>query len=381
MAFVLTVNAEKFRHHSASVVREFNHVAARLVPVVKGNGYGFGRTVLAHEVTRLGLGQLAVGTVWELEQALSDFAGDIQVLEPFNSHDAVALSEWKRVLKHHSSRIIATVASNQLVDATHAGVERVLVEGATSMHRFGMSTYELSAALDQVGSTVAVVGLSLHLPITDPTISHVAMLESTPASPSQKVAGRVLETIGWLVWYRELAQQHSLPLHVSLSHFSVDELKQLRNHVSASDVTIDMRVGTQLWLGAPDSLCVTGTVLAVHEVGYGHTLVGYGQVDSHGHKRLIVVSGGTSHGVALAAPVSTRTLRKRAIAISEGISQALGKVRSPFIWKKENLVFAEPPHMHVSMLWCQDSAIKVGDELTCTIRNTTASFDQVIGLE
>jgi hypothetical protein len=104
-------------------------------------------------------------------------------------------------------------------------------------------------------------------------------------------------------------------------------------------------------------------------------------VDSHGHKRLIVVSGGTSHGVALAAPVNTRTLRKRAIAISEGISQALGKVRSPFIWKKENLVFAEPPHMHVSMLWCQDSAIKVGDELTCTIRNTTASFDQVIGLE
>ena len=381
MAFTLTVDSEKFRKHTALVVSEYGSAGATVLPVIKGNGYGFSRRLLSHEVTRLGLKQLAVGTVWELEQALSDFAGEVRVLEPFTMHDSTGLAEWKRLLEHNAPRVIVTVSDKQLVAATQAGAQKVFLEGSTSMHRFGMQPHEMSAALDEVGHQVVIVGLSLHLPIADPTITHVAILESSQKTNARVLPGRVLEVIGWLGWYRELAEQHGLAQHVSLSHMTSHEVKQLQEHFSFDGFTCDVRIGTSLWLGAPDALAVTGTVLAIHEMGMSHTRVGYNQIDSHGHKRLVVVSGGTSHGVALASPVSTRTIRKRVIALSEGLFEAVGKVRSPFTWKRDNLVFAELPHMHVSLLWCEDTSIAVGDVLPCAIRNTVATFDRVIGLD
>jgi hypothetical protein len=95
---------------------------------------------------------------------------------------------------------------------------------------------------------------------------------------------------------------------------------------------------------------------------------------------LVVVSGGTAHGVALAAPSTSGSMRQRGISIAEGVSQALGKVRSPFSYKGENLIFAEPPHMQVSMLWSNDMSLNVGDQLACNVRNTTTTFDVVSGL-
>jgi hypothetical protein len=65
----------------------------------------------------------------------------------------------------------------------------------------------------------------------------------------------------------------------------------------------------------------------------------------------------------------------------EGFAQAFGKVRSPFSVHGRKLVFAEPPHMHVSLLWANDLSLKVGDELICNVRNTTTVFDQVLGLD
>jgi hypothetical protein len=95
---------------------------------------------------------------------------------------------------------------------------------------------------------------------------------------------------------------------------------------------------------------------------------------------LLIVSGGTSHGVALAAPVNRTSLRAKSVALAEGISEALGKIRSPFKLNGKNLPFAEPPHMHVSLLWCNDPKVKVGDQLECTVRNTTSNFDVIHGL-
>jgi hypothetical protein len=83
----------------------------------------------------------------------------------------------------------------------------------------------------------------------------------------------------------------------------------------------------------------------------------------------------------MAAPSNASSLRKRGIAIAEGISQAIGKVRSPFSYQGKNLDFVEPPHMHVSMLWSSDRKISVGDTLDCNVRNTTTSFDLVTGLD
>jgi hypothetical protein len=146
------------------------------------------------------------------------------------------------------------------------------------------------------------------------------------------------------------------------------------------DLEIEVRVGTKLWLGEPSALRASGTILQIHEVTHRQT-VGYQQIDSGSNKRLIVVSGGTAHGVAMAAPSNASSLRKKGVAIAEGLSQALGKVRSPFSYNGKNLEFVEPPHMQVSMLWSNDMNISVGDNLDCNVRNTTSNFDCVLGLD
>jgi hypothetical protein len=146
------------------------------------------------------------------------------------------------------------------------------------------------------------------------------------------------------------------------------------------DFEIEVRVGTKLWLGEPSALQASGTILQIHEMTH-HQTVGYQQTDSGNNKRLIVVSGGTAHGVAMAAPSNPSSLRKRSIAIAEGFSQAIGKVRSPFSHNGKNLDFVEPPHMQVSMLWSSDMDIVIGDNLDCNVRNTTTNFDRVIGLD
>jgi hypothetical protein len=146
------------------------------------------------------------------------------------------------------------------------------------------------------------------------------------------------------------------------------------------NLEIDVRVGTKLWLGEPSALQAYGTVLQIHEITNRQS-VGYQQTESGNNKRLIIVSGGTAHGVAMAAPMNTGSLRKKGVAIAEGFSQAIGKVRSPFSYSGKNLDFAEPPHMQVSMLWSDDMSIAIGDNLNCNVRNTTSQFDCVLGLD
>ena len=54
-----------------------------LVPVCKGNGYGFGHERLADEATRFGSDILAVGTTYEAARIKDWFSGDLLVLTPF----------------------------------------------------------------------------------------------------------------------------------------------------------------------------------------------------------------------------------------------------------------------------------------------------------
>ena len=53
-----------------------------LVPVCKGNGYGFGHERLAEEATRFGADILAVGTTYEAARIKDWFGGDLLVLTP-----------------------------------------------------------------------------------------------------------------------------------------------------------------------------------------------------------------------------------------------------------------------------------------------------------
>jgi alanine racemase len=380
MTFSLTVDASKFRGHLVSVMNQYAQAGADLVPVIKGNGYGFGRTNLAREASRLGTNRIAIGTVWELDQALVDFAGEVVVLEPFNTNDQAAKELWQRILSHGASRVIVTVSDLDFASVAGVGAKLIYLEGKTSLNRFGLTASEISQVSNANGLTVR--GLSLHMPISEPKKVLDATTEISSAINSKKISSRLLEIWNWIVAYQALAVTNQHARHISLSHVTAADLIELKAMCMSYnyELTLDVRVGTQLWLGEHSFCKVQGTVLEIHELS-DHQQVGYRQIDSHGHKRLVVVSGGTAHGVALAAPNTSGSMRQRGISIAEGFSQALGKVRSPFSFNGVNLTFAEPPHMQVSMLWSDDMSLNVGDQLACNVRNTTTAFDVVRGLD
>ena len=382
MTFSLTVDAIKFRAHLSAMTVKFQATGVKLVPVIKGNGYGFTREVLAKEASNLGLNRIAIGTVWELSETLAKFPGEIVVLEPFNSSDTSAVAQWSSILNNNSARVILTLSNLDFAAAQAAGASLIYLEGLTSLNRFGISKSEFSSIAKSQLGTLRVVGMSLHLPIADSKKITGATAEVSSAVNSNKLSGKVLEIWDWIGKYQEVASSQNFPMHFSLSHVESKDIESLKEMCVRYNfaMNFDLRVGTSLWLGAPAALSVSGTILEIHDLA-NTSQVGYQQVATNGHGRLIVVSGGTSHGVALAAPTPRSSFRKRGIAVAEGFTQAFGKVRSPFSVRGRNLTFAEPPHMHVSLLWANDLSDKVGDKLVCNVRNTTTVFDQVLGLD
>ena len=86
MSLTLHVDAARWR---AGLSRTLD-AQPTTVPVIKGNGYGFGRGVLAREATALGVDTIAVGTYAEVPAALTDFGspdGDVLVLSPWRPFD------------------------------------------------------------------------------------------------------------------------------------------------------------------------------------------------------------------------------------------------------------------------------------------------------
>jgi alanine racemase len=380
MTFTLKIDATKLRAHLVSVMNSYATAGAELVPVIKGNGYGFGRGLLASEASRLGCHRIAIGTVWELGQTLADFAGEVLVLEPFNSSDESAVAQWRSHLEHNANRIIVTVSDQDLASVRAAGAKNIYLEGKTSLSRFGLLPFDMQSLTNF--NDLKVLGLSLHLPIVQLASKVDATTEISAAFDGAELSQSMTEAWNWIVLFEELSNKYSLPKHISLSHVSDKQVRSLKNMMQSYNfnLEIEVRAGTKLWLGEPSALQACGTVLQIHEITHRQT-VGYQQIDSGSNKRLIVVSGGTAHGVAMAAPSNAGSLRKKGVAIAEGFSQAIGKVRSPFSYKSKNLDFVEPPHMQVSMLWSNDMSIVVGDELNCNVRNTTSNFDCVLGLD
>jgi hypothetical protein len=222
-----------------------------------------------------------------------------------------------------------------------------------------------------------------------PDVHHVSAT-SLPRGTST----RVIEVQGWAkTWRAALEQLLAAQIPVSdsattmwVSHLTDDELLSLRS--LEPEATVNARVGTRLWLGDGQALSARGTILAVHHVGRRFA-VGYRQRKASSDGLLLVVGGGTSHGVAMAAPTPAASLRQRAIAAGTGALEATGRSRSPFQWADKLLWFAEPPHMQVSMLWLPESTLReglakglrtpsVGDTLDCRVRHTTALFDAVL---
>lgn len=373
MSFTLHVNAEAWRHNAMEIIRSVQQVEdCVVVPVVKGNGYGIGQQRVAHEAVNLGADVVAVGTVFELETTHID--RDVLVLEPFDPRDPIAAQAWWE-LGFRSDRVIRTISSLEALYALAdgPGSVRIVLEALTSTNRFGIDENALLTALSDARvksaiakGTIHVEGLALHLPM------------SAPATGS-----KVNEVISWAglwidaidVWPGNTAGLRTL----WVSHLSKDELLQVRKHVA--DLTIRPRIGTSLWHGDRSSLRATGTVLAVHPLADG-TAVGYRQRKGPKGGTLAVVSGGTSHGVGLAAPSAATSAKSRLVAASTGALDAAGRALSPFTWAGKQRWFAEPPHMHVSLVWLPGDCVipKIGDTMDAQVRFTTSTFDAVLGL-
>jgi hypothetical protein len=399
MSFVISIDTERWRAHQHEVRDALTAAGAQLVPVAKGNGYGVGNDRLAAEAARLGVGTIAVGTVHEVPAVLDAQPDvDVLVLEPITLLTDIEARAWRALSDHPGAdRVIHTVASPEsAADVTElaspSSPRRVVLEGLTSMRRFGMSQDELATALAAFSAhlssgAVRLEGLALHLPIATPDQRRTApsaMLHGDGGAPEPVVPGsaRVKEVVAWaLLWPSLLDGVPAVPDAGALwvSHLEDRECADVR--AAVPDLPLRLRVGTRLWLGDRGALQARGSVLAVHAAGDGFA-AGYHQRRAPRDGHIVVVSGGTSHGVAMTAPRPARNARQRAAAAGSGALEAAGRFRSPFrLPSGAHAWFLEPPHMHVSMLRIPRGTIPppVGEFLDCDVRFPTVHPDVILG--
>jgi len=340
MTFTLSVDVGRWRAHQRSVL----DASPGLVPVIKGNGYGFGNARLAAEASLLGVDVVAVGIVDEVEAVRSAFAGDVLVLTP--SYDIPEMLP--------PAGVVQTIAHLDRLRALSGG-ERIVLECLTSMHRHGLSAEDI-AQVRELLNGVRLEGLAFHMPID----------RHGGCDPASEVGD----------WLRRLTAA-GLPTDVAwVSHLTATELAELR---AAFPTTVFRpRVGTSLWLGDRSAFTARGTVLDVHRLAAG-TRYGYRQRKAFRDSWLVVVSGGTAHGVALEAPRTVRGPVGRAKELAVGSLAAANRSLSPFRWAGRARWFAEPPHMQVSLLLMPTTVRPpaIGDELCCEVRMTTLRPDRI----
>lgn len=350
----LYVDRNRFTRHLAAVV-EAN---PGIVPVAKGNGYGFGIASLASLATGLGCDLLAVGTYDELENA-RDFDGSLMVLTPWRPFVSFEGDTELAGLPGH--RVIHTIGRAEDLRDLAARIDRprVVVEVLTSMLRHGFTAEGLREAGDLLAGSsagdeaVVLEGVAMHLPMGHG--SHLSEVER-----------RLTDVIA-----SGLATRR-----VFVSHLTTDELTSLRTRWP--DFEFRPRIGTSLWLGAREALSVKATVLDLHEVERGDVF-GYRGRSAPKHGHIVVVSGGTAHGVGLEAPGANTSIRDRAAAVARGGMDAAGFVRSPFTIAGKHRLFAEPPHMQASMLFVPAGVTlpAIGDEVDVRVRFTATTFDRI----
>ncbi|MFC5176302.1 alanine racemase [Nocardioides taihuensis] len=353
MSLTLTVDGDRWRTHLRAVAAAH----PGLVPVVKGNGYGFGLHRLARRAAWLGVDTIAVGTYEELPEVATRFDGDLLVLTPWRPFGAAL--ELEPAL---ARRVVHTVGRTEdlagLLDRDPDA--RFVLERLTSMRRHGFSAPGLREAADLLRARGfsegdrRLRGVALHLPLTRG--EHLPEVH------------RLLDNV--------VAAGLGTPT-VWVSHLTDAELVSLAT--SHADFGFRPRIGTALWLGDRGALRVTATVLDVHRLARGDV---YGYRARHAARggHLLVVSGGTAHGIGLESPTGEGSLRSRAGTVARGGLDAVGVVRSPFTVDGKPRLFAEPPHMQASMLLLPEGAAvpAVGDEVDVRVRFTATQFDRVV---
>jgi alanine racemase len=343
MSLSLYVDGDRWRGH----MREVMASHPTLVPVIKGNGYGFGNGRLARRSEWLGADTVAVGTYAEVEDVRSRFDGTMLVLTPWRPFE-------QRVV--YDDRVVHTVGRREDLQALAARDDRprVVLERMTSMRRHGFSARGLREAAALLSRALRVEGAALHLPM-----AHGSHLPEVERLMTDVVAA-------------------GLPTRtVYGSHLTDAEMSSLA--AAYPDYRFRPRVGTRLWLGDRSALRVRAAVLDVHPVDRGDVF-GYRGRSAPKSGTILVVSGGTAHGIGLEAPHAAGGLRQRAASLARGGLEAAGFVPSPYTVAGKRRLFAEPPHMQASMLFLPHGAPvpEVGAEVDVRVRFTTTTFDRTV---
>lgn len=284
MTVRLAVDKAAWRHHVATAAEAYGKA---LVPVIKGNGYGFGRARL-HELAAGTLGsieQVCVGTVHEL----ADVPPNTQPVVLTPTFDLPARSD-----------AILTVGSTAHAEVLRGRGTQVMVKLASSMRRFGATIDELPSlqrAVENLGLSVA--GYALHLPLAGDDDARVAEIE---------------------VWLPHVPVE--VPLW--LSHLAPETMRALQAKYMPRQLKI--RVGTALWHGVPKTraLQLRADVLHTQPIGVGE-IAGYHHTPAPFDGTLVVIGAGSTQGVATNGDLS------------------------PFHFDRTRMSLLEPPHMHTSL--------------------------------
>ena len=154
MPLTLYVDGERWRTH----LQQVRDAHPGIVPVLKGNGYGFGLERLAQRASWLGVDTIAVGTYAEVASVAPHFAGSVMVLSPWRPF------EHKAVFDTHVVHTVGRLEDLRSL-ADRDAKPRVVLERLTSMRRHGFSARDLRDAVHHLDG-VAVEGVAMHLPIS-----------------------------------------------------------------------------------------------------------------------------------------------------------------------------------------------------------------------
>ena len=327
MALTLTVERERWRQHLAAVRTGY----PGLVPVVKGNGYGFGRAYLAEIVAgwareQDGPRELAVGTVHELAGLPVEGPRPI-VLTPATAHELVP-GVGPAILTVGRAHHVADLAATRLRPP-------VIVKLASPMHRYGVEPDDLSSLLAAAAAAdLAVHGYAIHPPLAE------------TGAPN-------LEAV--LRWVPHLPEGST----VYVSHLDAEAYAALVS--AAPDLRWRIRLGTALWHGDKSCLRLSADVADVQPVHSGER-VGYRQVEVAGDGHLVMVTAGSAHGVQ---PLP---------------ADGDGPTRSPFHFARRRLDLVEPPHMHTAMLFVPAGGPvpAVGDQIDVQHPLTRTLVDRIV---
>jgi len=290
MTVRLYVQRGAWRGHVTATAQAYGPA---LVPVVKGNGYGFGRALLHTLAAELvGADHVCVGNIHELD----DVPVGVRpvVLTPTLAPPPV------------ENAAVLTVGRTEHVDALRGRGGDVMVKLASSMRRFGATVDELPSLMRAVDNLeLSVVGYALHLPLAGNDEARVAEIET------------------WLPF---------LPFDVPLwvSHLEPATLCALQAKYELRRFKV--RVGTALWHGVPKvpDLQLQADVLHTQPIGVGE-IAGYHHTRAPFDGTLVVIGAGSTHGIAANETPSRQPL-------------------SPFHFARARMALLESPHMHTSLV-------------------------------